>query len=542
MKLLKTTAIAALISFSIISNTNAQSWPAIAPIQNDDMHAITHPVTMMTSLNADVIDLGSGGYLRAGVYEEDPVSPYSGSLLFYLSNGYATVMYPIVDARHADLVLMHANPGYGCSHYCLLAVYSNKFGDVQCKRFDIINPGNASLGFGPIATWPLQFNGSSLHNSIEPHIDVFPDPVNTGCGGNKMRKAVATWSQDIGSGYNIYSSVIDLDGPNGNVFVTPALLIDQGVGSDVAAVTDKGTAGNPQTAYFIYYDRTKGSIKHADWDISTTTVNTYPALETGTFSYCPRIEAQSLGSKMTGTGQTPILWEAVAQVNQTGLEEVHAYGYNKSTGIISKDNYASSLSPINTYNHYLPAVATGQGGNTVGVPSAVGNNSFTIGWYMGTSNTIEALQISNALPSTVLAGFSQVNKTALGTGTIPASAFANSANSGNYLVSYWHTDLSTPSDMIGSKINTTFSFKTTKINEINNQGMANIYPNPVKDILHVYKADDCNYVITNIVGVNVLAGKLQNNEINTSSLTPGMYLLQLNKQGQNYDPIKFVKE
>jgi hypothetical protein len=321
------------------------------------------------------------------------------------------------------------------------------------------------------------------------------------------------------------------------------LLIDQGINSDVAAVTDKGTTGNPQTAYFIYYDRTKGSIKHADWDISTTTVNTYPALEAGTFSYCPRIEAQNLGAKLTGLGQTPILWEAVAQVNQTGLEEVHAYGYNKSTGIISKDNYASSLSPINTYNHYLPAVATGQGGYTVGSSSAVGNNSFTIGWYMGTSNTIEALQISNALPSTVLAGFSQVNQTALGTGPIPVSAFANSASTGSYLLSGWHTDLSIPKDAIALKRSTSFAFKTTDVNKITGEDRLYIYPNPAKDRLHVYNTGNCNFSVTDIFGHQVLTGSLQNNDvINTSSLVPGTYLLQISKQGQNHDPIKFIKE
>ena len=60
-----------------------------------------------------------------------------------------------------------------------------------------------------------------------------------------------------------------------------------------------------------------------------------------------------------------------------------------------------------------------------------------------------------------------------------------------------------------------------------------IYPNPVKDNLHIETAlnGDINITIFDLVGKEVLSTKVDNT-VNVDNLTPGMYIAKITEDGK----------
>ncbi len=71
-----------------------------------------------------------------------------------------------------------------------------------------------------------------------------------------------------------------------------------------------------------------------------------------------------------------------------------------------------------------------------------------------------------------------------------------------------------------------------------------IYPNPVKDKLHIHMAGETSFAITDITGKRLLQSKLGkgDNSIDVSRFAAGSYLLILNDKEYSKTSTKFVKE
>ena len=71
-----------------------------------------------------------------------------------------------------------------------------------------------------------------------------------------------------------------------------------------------------------------------------------------------------------------------------------------------------------------------------------------------------------------------------------------------------------------------------------------VYPNPVKEKLQVVIKENMSYTLYNLLGTVIQKGKLtpQENSINTISLQPGCYVLQLTNGQGNVLQLKMVKE
>lgn len=70
-----------------------------------------------------------------------------------------------------------------------------------------------------------------------------------------------------------------------------------------------------------------------------------------------------------------------------------------------------------------------------------------------------------------------------------------------------------------------------------------IYPNPVKDILHIQTSDLSNsgYVIRDLTGSVIMKGNAQSGKINVNSLQKGVYILTFEQNGQKSNT-KFIKQ
>ncbi|WDF48444.1 M4 family metallopeptidase [Chryseobacterium sp. KACC 21268] len=82
------------------------------------------------------------------------------------------------------------------------------------------------------------------------------------------------------------------------------------------------------------------------------------------------------------------------------------------------------------------------------------------------------------------------------------------------------------------------------VSDVDNASQVVIYPNPVKDVIHI-KSDDSgelSYQVYNATGQIVLNGKSSDKTINAQKLTSGNYVLELtNKQGRKSTQ-KFIKK
>ncbi|MCL1868150.1 MAG: carbohydrate-binding protein, partial [Paludibacter sp.] len=76
--------------------------------------------------------------------------------------------------------------------------------------------------------------------------------------------------------------------------------------------------------------------------------------------------------------------------------------------------------------------------------------------------------------------------------------------------------------------------------EVNN---INVYPNPVKDLLHIQTFDnDVNVTLCDIFGKTVFSGKLINGVIDITSLSVGMYILNIENSNKEIKVQKIIKE
>ena len=71
----------------------------------------------------------------------------------------------------------------------------------------------------------------------------------------------------------------------------------------------------------------------------------------------------------------------------------------------------------------------------------------------------------------------------------------------------------------------------------------NLYPNPVKgDVLNISNLQKpSNYRVYNMMGQEIIAGKIEENSVNVGDLKAGVYLIEIN-DGENIQTKRFIKE
>jgi chitodextrinase len=71
----------------------------------------------------------------------------------------------------------------------------------------------------------------------------------------------------------------------------------------------------------------------------------------------------------------------------------------------------------------------------------------------------------------------------------------------------------------------------------------NLYPNPVKgDVLNISNLEKpSNYRVYNMMGQEIIAGKIEENSVNVGDLKAGVYLIEIN-DGENIQTKRFIKE
>jgi len=130
------------------------------------------------------------------------------------------------------------------------------------------------------------------------------------------------------------------------------------------------------------------------------------------------------------------------------------------------------------------------------------------------------------------------NDSALATTVTPLQAFMQADTTNDGTVNYSNR-INSASGLSGT---TNISFATLSTEDSIFSNVA-IYPNPVKNVLNIKGLDNTikSATIFNLTGQRVISQTENLNEINTSSLTPGVYFLNLETQTAS-KTIKIVKE
>lgn len=75
-----------------------------------------------------------------------------------------------------------------------------------------------------------------------------------------------------------------------------------------------------------------------------------------------------------------------------------------------------------------------------------------------------------------------------------------------------------------------------------NKLVADIFPNPVTDILNITKvSNNATFAIYNVAGQFISKGKVTNNKVNVSSLAKGVYFIEISEKGAT-SKMKFIKK
>lgn len=141
-------------------------------------------------------------------------------------------------------------------------------------------------------------------------------------------------------------------------------------------------------------------------------------------------------------------------------------------------------------------------------------------------------------------GFSQAQQATLSAG--------NYAQSGTGSVSYsvgqiFYEPQSSATGKVNPGVQQPYEIFTLATNENAVQSKISVYPNPVKDFLTIdfnsEKLENSRYQLFDGTGRMINQGELKNlkTDINTSSLTSGLYMLSISSAGKNVKTFKIIK-
>jgi hypothetical protein len=110
-----------------------------------------------------------------------------------------------------------------------------------------------------------------------------------------------------------------------------------------------------------------------------------------------------------------------------------------------------------------------------------------------------------------------------------------------------YQSLESPSGKVNQGVQQPYEIYSLATNENEIQKKISVYPNPVKDFLIVdfnsEKLEKARYQLFDGTGRIINQGELKNmkSEINTSTLSAGLYMLSISSAGKNVKTFKIIK-
>lgn len=496
-----TLAFFALLLSAVISEAQING-PSIteAPIPSGGGAA-----TLVTTINCDMVECPnfSNDRLKAIVWSDQSGGAVNSYL--YVELGSTQLTSPpiqIAGAGTPDVVIGDDLNAAG-NQYIIAIVYQSG-NDVFIETYlaDLVN---SQVTYVNGSTNQLNTTASAKL----PHIDLFPDQSNTVGSFPSLHKYVAVWDGFSGTSTIQYTTGdISTVTPATPTFVLTSL--PAGDKPDVAALID----GTDEIACITFI--ANNAYVH-EINLTTPGVNPVQLTTASTFN---RIEALGIYNGSNAK------WQVVGDGGGVIIAENDLSNYNCSNGL--------DALLMTTETHLTPAVAAGIG--APGGNNRIGNVQYTIGWRTTNTPNLYSQNIDVTNGALFSSGvYEQINDNS----TIATPlALSNSSNSGFGILSAWFDG----SDIVYKETSNTgappiFGYKTTSIGRLSGK-KSDVYPNPVSDKLTVDVENGITYCILDLMGRNIQQGSINNQSLDVSSLSAGIYLLQI----QGVSGYKFIKE
>ncbi len=473
------------------------------------------------NVNCDMVYNWGGGHLRAVAYDDFNTNTGFVKLDDY-SGGSLTI--PIPNGLFPDVVLgdYMGNPG---NDYVLAVIYGASV--TWMRTYRITGTGSGTLNAIPTSFQQISTSGSAT--SRFPHIDLYPDLSNPINGWPSLHRFVITWSEDFGSGMDVYTRGGDLMTPLG---LTPLVAITaggSGMMSDIAAMYDNGT--NIAYAYIPYFNTSTNALDIATLDIGASTFTTASGIDNPLQSM-PRVDAVQLNYAGSGVERYQVAYPK----------------YNGSTFRIRSYNDLTLITDLTTaaglgsIDNIQPAVGVGPG-PIYGTPD-YGNDNYTVAWrvpnmshYIAQSIDVTTGSVNTSFPNYYVTN--QGAMTVSGPIYFSPVAVSTSTNVGARLLTAWAGN-----GRVWYKYNSnTTGYKTTGVTDIPANEQYALYPNPATTELHIDGAKKGSYTISDMTGRTLMQGALgsSDNTIDIHALASGFYVAAIT-EGEVITLIKFTKQ
>lgn len=350
-----------------------------------------------------------------------------------------------------------------------------------------------------------------------PHVDMLADNTNKLNGYPSLHKFGVTWDEFDPSVNNtsVHARVADIATPAAytwNVYIPHAL------NPDVAAYVNTTTGKEYLCVLYTKPNSVTGTgsdlrVLETELDGST---NLYHFLEKGKDIASGRIECQAFHSSGTPA------WAVAAATATVNGYAIKMYSDSKTAADIS--------TPLGAYNNDRPAIAAGMG---------EGNSYYSTVFYPMYDSSLymtSGAQWGNTWSNS----YQEVNHTSMDirSGT-PAVAISSASNSGDGQLVAWFNGRDVVYKILNERAYV--GSPTSVMNTGTMSKNVTLYPNPATDVLSVAGSTASSYTVTDVAGRKMLSGELNgaNASISISTLSPGMYLLQL---ADGNMPLRFVKQ
>lgn len=509
----------ALTALLCISQNSKAQTPVAA--SNFDSPITFGGTTDARNVNCDMIyniNAGNSGQLRAVAYD-DYAATNSYVYLEDYSGGATTITIP--GATDIDVVLGDdmSNPGVD---YLAVVVYIMS-GTPYIETYSIVGTGTGGLTASSVNIATLPAGGNCF---MPPHVDLFPDPSTLINGLPALYQYAATWSERVGSNFDIYLTHGDISAPG--TFINTYTVTTNGLGywPDVACLWDVST--NEAYAYVPYMN--SNTVDLFEVNLTTTATSTTATISTVWVEKSIRIEAMNLYDPANGLQKYEIAYAGAVG----GVLEI--FSYNDLTG-----NTVLSVA-LGGGNNIHPAVSAGPGPL---VTSGYGNENHSVCWYADATPYYYsmAIDITTGLVSGGYPDYYECNLNptpfiVLDAYYAPIGVSSSSNLGDNELLTAWNNN----NDIYYKYQGDIAQYKTTGISKLN-AVTHKLYPNPAADKIYVGGVATAQYVVTGITGCKALQGTIskQNNTINISGLTEGIYLVNITENGKT-SILKFIKQ
>ncbi|MCB9047446.1 MAG: T9SS type A sorting domain-containing protein [Chitinophagales bacterium] len=535
------------------------------------------------------------GVAFSGASNAYPVSNYSGFTIMSNING-SIPPSPLPmsgsglsggTANDPDIAIgSYYDNTLGTLKFFALLVYEYS-GRIYLEHYDITSTTSNTLIITPSPTnnpVEISINSNAANSNNDkagyPHIALWHAYGTPSLGGVTETIAYAvTWHHETSTPgvYEVwaYQAVIDQNGVNHPIPSTNSdFKIDDGKYPDVTAVTasNSGGSGYSNMGYVTYLANTGDDLYLGEWDYNTKSVSAAKTLNTNTTTNNDELKYPRISGPMyhdySGTSTTdPVASVVVAESDNSSYSKINTYTYfpgllnNIIEEVDASDFNSSNGFSSNSYEAIMPVV-TGVGSAAAAYGS--GYYSYPVAFYSDYNNPTYpysytssgdfyafGLDNSNSATQPILTGSNyyweanpdelQIGSPFSMGGTRPAIAIATANNTGyGQLVAYFDGTF-----LRYNLLTSAYSYKPGRPESVASTLGTNIatYPNPVQNQLYVTNANGVDYIMRDMTGRDIVAGKVSGNNavINASSLASGMYMLQLSKDGHT-EQVKFVKQ